>query len=390
MNFTIKKLVERSVDVTYQQGHNAIHESSFGSFLEDFELGRVFSHPRGMTLTSGFLHNFHTTFLESNPMHLNVEYAKSLGHPSIPASSICVLNIVLSLGVQNNSEKAYANLGYYDVHFLASAYAGDTLTAYTKIADVVLKKERKFGIITLHTVGVNQRGERIIQYVRKIMVPPRPKGYVAPDFEFSDYHIDNFSDEISLSIPSFIDNKVPTNLTTKNTLFNKFSVGDVYISPNGRTISDEHFAWSYRVGNTHPLHSDLLYSQKLSGAMSGAPIVYGGLVFAWLLGLGGRDLFENAIWDMGYTQGYHTQPAKTGDTLYVFHRVLGKEDCLQIKNSGILHLQMIGVKNIHPRELLDEYGADVFIKEHDKKKMGKEKISNKVFEIERKVLLFSV
>lgn len=49
-----------------------------------------------------------------------------------------------------------------------------------------------------------------------------------------------------------------------------------------RTITDEHVPWTYRMGNTHPLHYDRLYSSGLSGPMSGEPIVYGGLVFGWL------------------------------------------------------------------------------------------------------------
>jgi len=38
-------------------------------------------------------------------------------------------------------------------------------------------------------------------------------------------------------------------------------------------------------------------------------------------------------------------------------------------------------------EAIEKYGEDLFIKENDKKDMGKEKILNKIFEIERKVLL---
>ena len=55
-----------------------------------------------------------------------------------------------------------------------------------------------------------------------------------------------------------------------------------------------------------------MYSAARSGAMSGEPIVYGGLVFAWLAGLASRDTSENALWDLGYTEGYHTQPTVGG------------------------------------------------------------------------------
>ena len=48
--------------------------------------------------------------------------------------------------------------------------------------------------------------------------------------------------------------------------------------------------------------------------MSGDPIVYGGLVFAWLDGLASRDVSEHAV-GLGFTEGYHTQPAIAGDTV---------------------------------------------------------------------------
>ena len=50
-------------------------------------------------------------------------------------------------------------------------------------------------------------------------------------------------------------------------------------------------------------------------------------------------------------------------------------------------MQLIGVKNIKTKEAFDKYGADLFIKENDKKDLGKEKIPEKIFEIERRLLM---
>ena len=362
---------------------------SYGKYLEDFKQDDVYEHPRGMTLLPGFLHDFATTFLESNPLYLNESYAKSLGYKSIPASPLLVMNVVLSLGVQNNSEKAYANLGYYDMHFLKPVYGGDTLRALSRVAD---KKDRgpgKPGIITLHTIGLNQFGERVIQYKRKIMVPTAPENYKAPDNVTSNEKIEGFTEEAALDIPDFKKESWPANLTRPDTYYEDFSVEEIIVSPNGRTITDEHFAWTYKVGNTHPLHFDRMYSQGQSGAMSGDPIVYGGLIFAWLLGLSSRDVSENALYDLGYTEGYHTQPAKSGDTLYTLTRVLSKEPVNQQLSAGAIQFQVIGLKDMKPMKAIEKYGSDLFMKENNKKKEGKEKIPEKIFEIERKLLIRS-
>ncbi len=363
-----------------------IRYKSYGRYLEDFNEGDVYEHPRGMTLHAGLLHEFATTFLEANPLYLNREYARAFGYKDIPASPLLVFNVVLSLGVQNNSEKAYANLGYYNMHFLRPVYAGDTLRAITKIADKKQRGEGKPGIVTLNTIGLNQRNERVIQYSRKIMVPPRPAGYTPPVLVTSSLPVEHPT-EVEIHLPDFVPAARPTNLTRPDTYYEDFTVGEIIASPNGRTITDEHFALTYRVGNTHPLHFDRLYSQGQSGAMSGDPIVYGGLVFAWLHGLASRDISENALWDMGYTEGYHTQPSKSGETLYVLHRVLNKEAIQPELKAGVIQFQMIGLKDIKPKAALEKYGVDLFIKENDKKDLGKEKIPEKIFEIERRLLI---
>jgi 2-methylfumaryl-CoA hydratase len=141
------------------------------------------------------------------------------------------------------------------------------------------------------------------------------------------------------------------------------------------------------VGNMHPLHTDRVYSTGLGGPMSGEPIVYGGLVFAWLEGLASRDISENALWEIGFTEGYHTQPAQSGDTVAALSRILAVEPGPPEIDAGILTVQLIGVKNTSGRKALEEHGADLFVKENDKKNLGKKKIPEKIFEIEQQFLV---
>jgi 2-methylfumaryl-CoA hydratase len=181
--------------------------------------------------------------------------------------------------------------------------------------------------------------------------------------------------------------RYPSQWTGTGTYAEDFRPGQVILHANGRTVTDEHFAWTYRLGNTHPLHYDRMYSSARSGAMSGEPIVYGGLVFSWLAGLASRDTSENALYDLGYTEGYHTQPTVAGDTLYAVSRVLDVEPGPEGMPADIVTLQLVGLRNLNGATALDRYGADLFIKENSKKKLGKEKIAEKCFEIERRLLI---
>ncbi|HVO30585.1 MAG TPA: MaoC family dehydratase [bacterium] len=362
----------------------------YGRWLEDFREGDVYVHPRGLTIHGGIAQQFATSFHEANPLYLNAEFAKAMGHPNCPASPQLVFNIVLSLGVQNDSEKAIANLGYYDAQFVRFVYPHDTIRAMTKVLNVKDRGEGKPGIVSIRTVGINQKDELVLQYDRKIMVAR------GPDAATKKREESNSTPTVALGFPELKDgafdvpvpHRPPRNLTGAHTWFEDFKAGDVIVHANGRTITDEHVAWTYRVGNTHPLHYDRDYSKSLKGAMSGEPIVYGGLVFAWLTGVAGRDTTENAIADIGFTEGYHTAPAVTGDTVHAITRVLDAERVMPAAadgpiEAGVVTMQLIGVKNITSAAALERYGADLFVKENGKEK----KIPEKIFEIERRVLL---
>lgn len=363
-----------------------IRAPSYGRYLEDFADGAVFEHPRGMTLPRGFCQDFATTFMECNPLYLNETYARACGYETAPASPLLVLATVLSLGVQNDSEKAIAHLGYYHVHFPRPVYPGDTLRALTRVLGRQARGGAEPGIVSLRSIGLNQRDELVLQYDRKILVPsvsgppqaartlPAPTTIPAfPD-----------SDRPTLLVPDVPSR--PAHLTGRDTYCEDFAPGQVVLHANGRTVTDEHLGWTYRVGNTHPLHFDRLYSTGRGGAMSGEPIVYGGLVFAWIAGLASRDTSENALYDLGYHEGYHTQPTTAGDTLYAVSRVLDVEPGPEGMDAGIVTFQLVGLKNLNGRAALDRWGADLFVKESDKRKLGLEKLPEKIFEIERRLL----
>ena len=357
----------------------------YGRYLDEFVPGQVFVHPRGYTFERGPMLDFARVFMQCNPLYLNLEYAKAHGFPDLPASPQMVFNVVLSLGVHNDSEKAIANLGYYNVQFLRPVYPGDTLRGYTKVIDRKARGEDKPGIVLIRTLGLNQHNQVVLQYERKIMVgyrgdrlPTTPAPTTPVEFPWVEHPV------VELPING---GGYRSQLTGPNTYFEDFSLGDLIVHANGRTITDEHMAWTYLVGNTHPLHFDRVYSTGLSGKMSGEPIVYGGLVFAWLEGLASRDVSENALWELGFTEGYHTQPAVSGDTVAALSRVVATEVLPNNDATGIVTFQFIGVKNISAAAALETYGADLFIKENDKQKLSKEKISSKIFEIERRLLI---
>jgi len=362
-----------------------VRQPQYGRYLDELDPGQVFEHPRGFTFDTTNMLDFARTYMQTNPLYLNAQYARAHSFSDLPASPQMVFNVTLSLGVQNDSEKAIANLGYYQVQFLRPVYPGDTLRAFTKVLERKDRGPDKPGIARIRTVGVNQDEAVVLQYERKIFVgwrgerlPTTPAPEVTVAFPGEDKPV------AELPVTSTSEGQ---GLTGPNTYLEDFSPGDIIVHANGRTISEEHMALTYLVGNSHPLHFDRIFSSGLSGKMSGEPIVYGGLVFAWLDGLASRDISENAVWELGFNEGYHTQPAFSGDTVGALTRVLAVEDAPGAPGYGIVTAQLIGVKNVSAAQALEQHGEDLFIKEDSKRALGKDKITDKIFEIERRLLI---
>ena len=383
VSFTVTSQAELSCDIPIDL--EKARQPQYGRYLDELEPGQVFEHPRGFTFTTTNMLDFARTFMQANPVYLNRQYACDIGFPDLLASPQMVFNVTLSLGVQNDSEKAIANLGYYQVQFLKPVYPGDTLRAFTKVLERKDRGPDKAGITLIRTVGVNQNDAVVLQYDRKIMVGwrgDRPPTTPAPEVS-----VEFPGDDVALVELPLTGNNISAGLTGPNTYYEDFTPGDIIVHANGRTITQEHLALTYSVGNSHPLHFDRVFSSALSGKMSGEPIVYGGLVFAWLDGLASRDVSEHAVWELGFTEGYHTQPAFAGDTIGALSRVLAVENIPGVDAYGVVTLQLIGVKNISAAEALEKYGAELFLKEDTKRALGKEKIIDKIFEIERRLLV---
>ena len=145
-----------------------------GRYYEDFQVGEVYRHHWGRTLTQGECQLFATGTMNAVPLYFNEPFAKKLGHPAVPAHPLLVMNVVFGMTVEDLSEQALAHLGYWNLRFPRFVYPGDTLISSSEVLD---KRESGSkadrGIVHVRTTGVNQRGEEICVYERKILVKKR-------------------------------------------------------------------------------------------------------------------------------------------------------------------------------------------------------------------------
>ena len=149
-----------------------------GRQFEDFTEGQVFNHHWGRTVTAGDNVWFSTQTLSFNPMYFNEPYAESLGHKAMVVNPLLVFNIAFGMSVEDLSEGGGLFLGVDECKFLKPLYVGDTLVARSTVVDKRLSKSNKrAGIVTWLTEGLNQHDEKVIEFKRTNFVRFR----VAPE-----------------------------------------------------------------------------------------------------------------------------------------------------------------------------------------------------------------
>lgn len=156
------------------------YRETFGRYYEDFEVGDVYEHRPGKTVTEYDNHLFTLLTLNTHPLHFDAEYGKATEFGRNIVVSPYTLALLIGMSVTDVSQKAVANLGMDDVKFTAPVFAGDTIYGHS---EVMAKRESKsrpgHGIVTVRTVGVNQDGVEVATFLRNILIPAR--GHAAED-----------------------------------------------------------------------------------------------------------------------------------------------------------------------------------------------------------------
>jgi itaconyl-CoA hydratase len=145
-----------------------------GRYYEDFEVGDLYRHPLGRTISE--TDNTWFTLLTMNPnqLHFNREYGARTEFGQCLVDSTLTLAIVTGLSVNDLSQNAVANLGWDEVRLHHPVFAGDTLYAESQVISKRESDSRPYaGIIEVKTRGINQNGKVLLTFRRSIMVYKR-------------------------------------------------------------------------------------------------------------------------------------------------------------------------------------------------------------------------
>lgn len=151
--------------------------TSIGRYLEDFEIGDIYEHRPGRTITESDNINFSLMTMNFHPMHCDRAFAEKseFGKPLV--NSGLSLAIVLGMTVADVSGKAIANLGWKEINLTGPVFPGDTLYAESEVLERRESKSRPTqGIVTVKTRAYKQDGTPVMDFIRSALIPKRGHG----------------------------------------------------------------------------------------------------------------------------------------------------------------------------------------------------------------------
>ena len=144
------------------------YDRPFGRCYEDFEIGDLYRHWPGKTITEYDDHLFCMITMNHHPLHTDAWFAEQSSpfKKNVVVGNL-VYSVVLGQSVPDVSGQAIANLELETLQHKKPTFHGDTIYSETR--------------------GFNQRGEEVCYFRRSVMIPkksaaqPRERPYESPD-----------------------------------------------------------------------------------------------------------------------------------------------------------------------------------------------------------------
>ena len=136
-----------------------IHERPFGRNYEEFQVGDIYRHWPGKTITEYDDHLFCMITMNHHPLHTNDWYAEqSAPGPERGGRQPRVLRWCSGMSVPDVSGAAVANLEVETLKHAKTTFHGDTIYAETTVLDKKLTSKGDRGIVTVETKGHQPAG----------------------------------------------------------------------------------------------------------------------------------------------------------------------------------------------------------------------------------------
>jgi len=150
------------------------YRESYGRYLEDFQVGDVYEHRPGRSITETDNTWFTLLTMNQHPLHFDREYGAKTEFGQVLVNSCLTISLVTGMSVSDISQKPIANLGWDKVRLTGPVFVGDTLYAESTVLAIRESGSRpNQGIVTVESRGLKQDGQQVISFERSMLIPKR-------------------------------------------------------------------------------------------------------------------------------------------------------------------------------------------------------------------------
>jgi 2-methylfumaryl-CoA hydratase len=317
-------------------------KTNAGNFFEDFKVGQVLDHASPRTLNEGDRALYQALFGSRFSLQSSDEVARAAGYAHAPIDDLLAFHVVFGKTVPDVSLNAVANLGYADCRFLKPVFPGDTLSTSSKVIGLKENSDGATGVVYVRSIGRNQAGEIVLEYVRWVMVRKRDKASPAPETD-----VPNLPKAVGaeyLEAPFATDfSNFDCVASGSPYLWDDYAVGEKIDHVDGVTIEEaEHMMATRLYQNTAKVH----FNQFTEGqGRFGRRLIYGGHVISLARSLSFNGL-GNAQLVAAINGGRHVAPCFAGDTVFAWSEVIDRAELRTRNDIGGLRLRTIATKNL--------------------------------------------
>jgi len=312
-----------------------------GNFFEDFQLGQAIVHAPPRTVTVGDVAAYTALFGSRFAVNSSDPFAHALGLPRAPIDSMLAFHLVFGRTVADVSLNAIANLGYAGGRFGVPLYPGDTIASDSTVIGLKANKDGKTGVVYVHSTGVNQHGQTVLDYRRWVMVRKRdpespPPAVVLPELPAA-VPVAELHCPFAVGAAGYDSARAGSEF-----LWDDYAVGERIDHVDGTTIEEtEHMLATRLYQNTAKVHFNQHVERE---GRFGKRIVYGGHIISIARALSYNGL-ANALCVAAIHGGKHVAPSFAGDTIYAWSEVIAKDTLPGRSDIGALRLRTVATKD---------------------------------------------
>lgn len=313
-----------------------------GNHFEDFRIGQVIRHATPRTVTTGDVALYTALYGPRFAVQSSDMFAQAINYPRAPVDDLLVFHIVFGKTVPDISLNAIANLGYAGCRFLAPVYPGDTLSTVSTVIGLKENSNGKTGVVYVRSIGSNQHGEAVLDYVRWVMVRKADESAKVPEEHVPALASGLPPDVIGNAVPLLDIENYDRVLAGSPHRFGDYRPGERIDHVDGMTVEEaEHQMATRLYQNTAKVH----FNQFTEGqGRFGRRLIYGGHVISLARALSFNGL-GNAFHVAAINGGRHVAPLFAGSTVFAWSEILDMAELEGRTDVGALRVRTVATRD---------------------------------------------